>query len=56
MLPVPFRIAVDSPVCSFIESMVQVKKAAALANLAAGELDEKRAKAIAAACDEKRLL
>lgn len=37
---------------ALIESMVQVKKAAALANLAAGELDEKRAKAIAAACDE----
>ena len=36
----------------FIESLVQIKKACALCNREAGELDEKRAEAICTACDE----
>ena len=47
-----FPISGDRPQIGFVWSMVQIKKACARANQKLGKLDEKRAGAIVAACDE----
>jgi fumarate hydratase class II len=47
-----FPISGERPQYGFVWSMVQIKKACARANVKLGKLDEKRAKAIVAACDE----
>ena len=47
-----FRITGQQLRPEFIVALAQIKKACALSNLAAGELDKSRADAIIAACDE----